>query len=258
MAVRVEPLVFLASVVFHAGLGYAVVRVEPRELPPPPPVVITVRDVEPEPPKPKPPEPEPEPEPEQAEPEPAEPEVETPEPVEPEPPPPSKPRSAPEPAPAEPAPAQPSAPPEFGLELGGGGSGPGLDVPEGDPNGKPGGGGGGTPKKKVAAQTRKLSAPEPAKTKSGCNEDASKPKPLKLDKPTYTEAARAAAIEGAVRLKISVAADGSVTDVDVLQSLDPELDARAVAAAKAASFEPARRCGEAVAASLTVSIRFSL
>ena len=60
MAVRVEPLVFLASVVFHAGLGYAVVRVEPRELPPPPPVVITVRDVEPEPPKPEPTKPEPE------------------------------------------------------------------------------------------------------------------------------------------------------------------------------------------------------
>ena len=44
MAFRVEPLVLLASVVVHAGFGFAVVRVEPRELPPPPPVVITIRD----------------------------------------------------------------------------------------------------------------------------------------------------------------------------------------------------------------------
>lgn len=255
MAVRVEPLVLLASVAFHAGLAVAVVRVEPREAPPPPPVVITVREVEPEPPpQPKPEVPEPEPE--QPEPEPVEPELETPEPADPEPQPSARPEPAPpEPAPAEPAPAEP-APPDFGLELGGASGPGGLDVPQGDPNGKPGSGGG--PKKKVAAQTRKLSSPEPAEHESGCQEEASKPKPLKLDKPTYTEAARAAAIEGAVRLKISVASDGSVEAVEVLQALDPELDARAVAAAKLGSFEPARRCGEAVAASLTVSIRFSL
>ncbi|MFV8755896.1 energy transducer TonB [Nannocystaceae bacterium ST9] len=254
MVGRVEAIVFGTSVLVHAGLAWGVARVEPRELPPPPPIVITVREVEPEPPpaKPEPPKPEPEvvePEPELVEPEP---EVVEPEPAEPAPPEPAEP-SPPEPAPAEPAPA---APPEFGLELGGPEGPGGLAVPKGDPEGKPGGGGGG--KKKVVAEKRKLT-PEPAQTKAdaGCT-DKLKAKPLKLAKPTYTEAARAAKLEGAVRLKLQVAADGSVGEVEVVQSLDPELDERAIEAAKASSFEPAQACGKPVASSVTLSIRFSL
>jgi protein TonB len=256
MSVRVEAIVFGLSVVVHAGLGVVVARVEPKELPPPPPIVITIREVEPEPP---PPPPKPEPEPPKAEPDVVEPEVVEPEPEvaepepEPAPPEPAKP-SPPEPAPAEPAPA---APPEFGLELGGQPGPGGLAVPKGDPDGKPGGSGGGG-KKKVAAEKRKLT-PEPAKTKAnpGCTE-TTKAKPLKLAKPTYTDAARAAKLEGAVRLKLQVADDGSVTAVEVVQSLDPDLDQRAIEAAKAANFEPAQACGKAVASSVTLSIRFSL
>lgn len=252
MAIRVEPLMLLASVVVHAALGLAVVRVEPRAPQPPPPVVITVREVEPEP---EPVEPPPEP----VEPEPAEPELIEPEPVEPEPEPQPRPaKPAPAPNPSEPPTAEPppsEAPPEFGLELGSPAGPGGLAVPHGDPNGKPGGT---QPQRKVEKQARKLGAPEPAKHESGCDEAQTKPKPLALDKPTYTDAARAAAIEGAVRLKLSISRDGEVEAVEVLQSLDPGLDARAIEAAKAARFEPARRCGEAVAASVTLSIRFSL
>jgi protein TonB len=246
---RVELVVFGLSVAAHAGLGIAVVRVEPRELPPAPPIVITVREVDP----PEPPKPEPEEEPEVETTEPEIVEAEEPEPVaEPEPAPAKPP--APKPAPVEPA--KPSAPPEFGLKLGGPTGPGGLAVPEGDPDGESGGGGG--KPKKVVAKTRELT-PEPAKTKTNPEcADTTKAKPLKLAKPTYTEAARAAKLEGAVRLKLQVAADGSVGDVEVLQSLDPDLDQRAIEAARVATFEPAQACGKPVAASVTLSIRFSL
>jgi TonB family protein len=256
---RVETIVFGLSVLVHAGVGWAAVRVEPRELPPPPPIVITVREVEPEPePEVEKPEPEPEPEPEDTpEPEP-EPEVVEPEPT-PEPDPAPKPEPAPEPPPA-PEPAPPAAPPEFGLEFGGASGPGGLDVPKGDPDGKPGGTGqGGKPvKKKVLSEKEELEPKAEAKSKSGCSEERIKAKPLKLSKPTYTEAARAAKLEGAVRLKLQVAADGSVGEVEVLQSLDPDLDQRAIEAAKAATFEAAQECGKPVDSSVTLSIRFSL
>jgi protein TonB len=250
MKIPIEAVVVGLSVLAHAGVGWAMVRVEPRELPPPPPIVITVREIEPEPPPP--PKPKPEPQPEHAdEPEPKlEPEPE------PEPAPQPEPRPTPKPAaePPAPEPAAPAGPPDFGLELGGN-QGPGLGVPQGDPAGQPGGTGNG--KRKVVVEKRKLGDAKPAAQATACS-DITKPKPTKLAKPIYTEAARAAKIEGTVRLRLEIAADGSVGNVEVLQSLDPDLDARAIEAAQAATFEPGSECGKSVAASVTVSIRFSL
>ena len=156
-----------------------------------------------------------------------------------------------------PAPASPAAAevPEFGVALGNGGSGPGgVAVPVGDPGGAPGGGG---KREKVESKTRKLEAKaKPAD--DGCSEAEVKPSPLELPQPAYTESARAAGIVGKVRVQLTVAVDGSVQAATVVSSLDPGLDAAALAAVKSAKFRPATRCGRPVAATITIGIKFSL
>ena len=145
--------------------------------------------------------------------------------------------------------------PDFGLQLGNGGDGPGgLPVPTGDPGGAPGGG---KPREKVDAKRRTLEA-KPKQADDGCGEELVKPKPLELPQPQYTEAARAAAIQGKVRVQLTVAADGGVRGATVVSSLDPGLDEAALAAVKAAKFAPATRCGEPVEHTITISIKFSL
>ncbi|MDB4989239.1 MAG: hypothetical protein JWN04_4417, partial [Myxococcaceae bacterium] len=94
--------------------------------------------------------------------------------------------------------------------------------------------------------------------KGTCDEVASKPKPLVMNRPEYTEEARAAAVEGKVRVELTVDATGAVKNVKVLESLGHGLDEAALRAVQAASFEPAQQCGKPVSATFVVSIRFSL
>jgi protein TonB len=92
-----------------------------------------------------------------------------------------------------------------------------------------------------------------------CDEPPSKPVPV--DRPTdieYTVEARSEGIEGRLVLKITVAADGSVRDVEVVQSAHPMLDASAVAAVKTWRFEPAKQCGKAIEGVFTLARRFEL
>ncbi len=150
---------------------------------------------------------------------------------------------------AEPTPATPSLSnlPDLGLELSGGGGGSGLAVPRAaEP----------APAHRAPPVTKTLerAAPKPVDT---CTEGLSKPKLLDLPQPAYTEAARAAGVEGKVRVELTVDEGGRVVDVRVLSSLGHGLDEAAVAAAKAASFAPAMRCGRAIRATFTISIRFS-
>jgi TonB family protein len=63
----------------------------------------------------------------------------------------------------------------------------------------------------------------------------------------YTQDARANNVEGRLVLRITVGADGAVADVVVEKSVDPSLDAAAVAAVKTWSFKPSTRCGKAMA-----------
>ena len=86
----------------------------------------------------------------------------------------------------------------------------------------------------------------------------SKPKPVQMSRPEYTEEARSAGIEGKVRVELTVDASGVVRNVKVLESLGHGLDEAALAAVQAASFEPAYLCGKPVEATFVVSIRFSL
>lgn len=80
-----------------------------------------------------------------------------------------------------------------------------------------------------------------------CAEEPTKPVPVARTELEYTVAAKTEGIEGKLKLKITVAADGSVSDVEVLASVEPALDAVAVAAARQWRFKPAMACGKPVA-----------
>ena len=88
-----------------------------------------------------------------------------------------------------------------------------------------------------------------------CNEEPSKPEPVFKTEIEYTAAARAEGIEGKLKLRVVVGADGSVTTVEVLSSVSPELDAAAVAAVKRWRFKPAMACGKPVAGGTYVLAR---
>ncbi len=59
-------------------------------------------------------------------------------------------------------------------------------------------------------------------------------------------------------MRIHVAADGSVTQCEVLDGIDPALDAAVIAALKTWHFKPATRCGKPVAGELMWAQRFEL
>lgn len=101
---------------------------------------------------------------------------------------------------------------------------------------------------------REAVAPGPGED-APCAEEPTKPEPVFKQDIEYLAQARAEGIEGKMKLRLTVAADGSVSQVDVLQSLSPEMDAAAVAAAKQWRFKPAMACGHPVAGSTYVLSR---
>ena len=107
------------------------------------------------------------------------------------------------------------------------------------------------------AQAKSLVEPKRQNVEAACEEPPSKPRPREMQKPEYTQEARTAGIEGKVRVELTVSAEGVVREVKVLESLGHGLDEAAVAAVRAASFEPALHCGKPVEATFVVSIRFS-
>jgi protein TonB len=229
-------MVVLYSVSFalHASLGVGVTEIEPTKEPER--VAITVVDV----PKPKP-----------------KPKVEEPPPPPPPPPPPvveAPKKAAPKPKVAE-APkaveAAPVAAPAFGIAMTGGVGMGGIAVPVGESLS--------APKEQVKRVAEAKTLVEPKKpASSACDEAASKPRPIVMSRPEYTEQARAAAVEGKVRVELTVDASGAVKNAKVLESLGHGLDEAALRAVQAATFEPAQQCGKPVSATFVVSIRFSL
>jgi protein TonB len=79
-----------------------------------------------------------------------------------------------------------------------------------------------------------------------CEEEPTKPEPVFKAEIEYTAAARAEGVEGKLKLKLTVSADGAVTNVEVLAAVWPELDAAAVAAAKQWRFKPSMACGKPI------------
>lgn len=153
---------------------------------------------------------------------------------------------------AAPPPAGPLADlPDFGLSLSGGIDGAGMALPNG----------GGVRRAPAAESSakggpRRLASAVPAL--DPCEERALRPKPRNVPQPLGTEAARAAGVEGKVRVQLSVDETGHVTDVRLLAGLGYGLDEAALAAARRAEFEPATRCGKPVRATFNISMRFTL
>jgi protein TonB len=167
----------------------------------------------------------------------------------------AKPAEAPPPSEA-PVEAAPLADlPDFGLALSGGIDGTGVALPNGT-------GPAGGPRRASTAKASprpKLAALDPAaRGLDPCEEAAAKPKPRSVPQPVGTEAARAAGVEGKVRVQLTVDESGRVVDVKLLQGLGYGLDEAALAAAKRAEFEPAVRCGKPARATFNISMRFTL
>ncbi len=92
-----------------------------------------------------------------------------------------------------------------------------------------------------------------------CTEPPGKPEPAQKTDIAYTEEARAAGIEGRLVLKVTVDAEGNVTDVKVVNGVDAALDAAAIQTVKTWRFKPAMACGKPVAGgSYTIARRFVL
>ena len=86
------------------------------------------------------------------------------------------------------------------------------------------------------------------------------PRVVKEAKPQYTADAMRARIAGTVMLEVVVLEDGTVGDVDVVQSLDPHhgLDERAIATVKQWQFTPGTRDGKPVAVLVTIEMTFTV
>ncbi|MEO6598773.1 MAG: energy transducer TonB [Polyangiaceae bacterium] len=164
---------------------------------------------------------------------------------------------APSPAQAETPPPKADTPaafdglPDFGVSLTGGVNGTGIALPLG--------GGGAAREHSVDKVLRKAPAPVAAALPAdGCDEPPAKPKPISVPQPGYTDDAQAAAIEGKVRVQLTVDQTGRVTEVKLIAGLGHGLDEAALAAARRATFEPALHCGKPTQATFTISMRFKL
>ena len=88
--------------------------------------------------------------------------------------------------------------------------------------------------------------------------DVLPPRLIQKVEPQYTEEARDAGIEGTVVLQFEVNREGDADRITVIESLDPGLDANAVAALRQWRFEPATKKGEPVRVGATVEINYRL
>ena len=86
------------------------------------------------------------------------------------------------------------------------------------------------------------------------------PRVVRQVTPRYTAGAMRAQVQGTVLLECVVLSDGSVGDVRIARSLDPNfgLDEEAVRAARQWEFTPGTRFGEPVAVLVTIELTFTL
>jgi protein TonB len=167
---------------------------------------------------------------------------------------PAAPAPAPAPAPDPVAAAHPAlaALPDFGISMNGGPGGGGIAVPMG---------GAAPPPQAEAPKKEKVfgsTGEKPAAAGDGCDEDLVKAKAQGFVKPTYSDDARAAGIEGRVRVEISIDETGHVVSAKIVSGLGHGLDESAIDAAKRMTFTPATKCGTAVKSTFLISIRFGL
>jgi len=74
----------------------------------------------------------------------------------------------------------------------------------------------------------------------------------------YPEAAKKAGTEGRVLVSVTVAEDGSVTEMKVVQTVSPELDRAALEAVRKLEWTPGSQEGRPVACTVMLPIQFKL
>jgi TonB family protein len=84
------------------------------------------------------------------------------------------------------------------------------------------------------------------------------PKVVREVRPTYTQEAMRAKIQGLVLLDVVVQRDGTPGDIRIVRSLDPGLDLQAIAAIRAWRFNPGRLKGVAVDVLVTIELNFRI
>src|SRR3954470_19031318 len=94
--------------------------------------------------------------------------------------------------------------------------------------------------------------------KPGISAEAIAPSLLYRVEPEYGAEARAKALEGVTTLYAEINREGNVANVKVIHSLDPGLDAAAIAAVKLWRFRPGMRSGKPVTVAATIEVRFQL
>jgi protein TonB len=93
---------------------------------------------------------------------------------------------------------------------------------------------------------------EKSKTPAG----VTAPALLYMVEPEYTAEARAKGVEGVTTLYAEVTKDGDTANIRVVKSLDPGLDAKAVAAVTQWRFRPGKKDGVAVTVGATIDVQF--
>jgi protein TonB len=111
------------------------------------------------------------------------------------------------------------------------------------------------------SERRVRRAEEEAMGDAPCAEEPTKPEPVVKTEINYAlyPQAQADGVEGKIKIRFTVGADGQVEKVDVIAGIEPGLDAAVVAAAQRWRFKPAIACGKPVAGGTYVfQARFEL
>jgi TonB family protein len=76
--------------------------------------------------------------------------------------------------------------------------------------------------------------------------------------PAYSEWAKRQGIEGTVTMQAVIAPDGTVSELRVLRSLDPDLDQKAIEAVRQWRFQPGMKDGQPVPVAARIEVTFRL
>jgi TonB family protein len=85
-----------------------------------------------------------------------------------------------------------------------------------------------------------------------------RPMPLNNPRPNYTDAARHHEVQGVVRLRVLVGADGKVSKAQIVKGLPDGLNEEAMKAASKIRFRPAMKGGVPVPLWVAVDVEFNL
>jgi TonB family protein len=109
------------------------------------------------------------------------------------------------------------------------------------------------------ARTRRTQE-EAGGAEAPCEEEPTKPEPIvktPIDYSVYPQA-QSDGIEGKFKARLTVSADGEVSRVEVVTSIDPAFDAAIVAALQRWRFKPSTACGKPVVGTIPFNARFEL